>query len=217
MQDAEAEIDARHGRRDHRAVPAIDPTLEGAARSTLGKMQHDLQTLHGKIIQAAKRRDETLRRQFTTARAGVPRRPAAGARSRVRLVPQPVRAGARRAADEELPLDIGHALGHDDLARRWPPRILAAPSGADAARRLGRGPDRPRPAKAAGSAVGVRRCSCAHWSSSASLSYYYVLVRPADRRAAARRARARAAARLRAAARARTRPGPQPAAARSIG
>jgi uncharacterized protein YllA (UPF0747 family) len=51
------------------AVPAIDPTLEGAARSTLGRMQHDLQTLRGKIIQAAKRRDDTLRRQFTRARS----------------------------------------------------------------------------------------------------------------------------------------------------
>ena len=51
------------------AMPALDPTLEGAARSTLSRMQHDLQTLHGKIIQAAKRRDETLRRQFIHARA----------------------------------------------------------------------------------------------------------------------------------------------------
>ncbi len=52
-----------------KAVPLIDPTLEGAARSTLGRMMHDLETLHGKIVQAAKRRDETLRRQFTHARA----------------------------------------------------------------------------------------------------------------------------------------------------
>jgi bacillithiol synthase len=51
------------------AVPALDPTLEGAARSTLQRMQHDLQTLHTKMIQAAKRRDETLRRQFMHARA----------------------------------------------------------------------------------------------------------------------------------------------------
>jgi bacillithiol biosynthesis cysteine-adding enzyme BshC len=51
------------------AIPTLDPTLEGAARSTLGRMQHDLQTLHGKMIQAAKRRDETLRRQFMHARA----------------------------------------------------------------------------------------------------------------------------------------------------
>jgi bacillithiol synthase len=48
-------------------VPQIDPTLEGAVRSTLGRMQHDLHTLHGKVIQAAKRRDETLRRQYTRA------------------------------------------------------------------------------------------------------------------------------------------------------
>lgn len=51
------------------AVPTIDPTLEGAAKSTLGKMSHELTALHNKIIQAAKRRDETLRRQFVRARA----------------------------------------------------------------------------------------------------------------------------------------------------
>ena len=50
-------------------IPTLDPTLEGAARSTLGRMQHDLQTLQGKIIQAAKRRHDTLRRQFMHARA----------------------------------------------------------------------------------------------------------------------------------------------------
>ena len=51
------------------AVPAIDPTLVGAARSSLGRMQHDLRTLHEKIIHAAKRRDETLRRQYARTRA----------------------------------------------------------------------------------------------------------------------------------------------------
>jgi bacillithiol biosynthesis cysteine-adding enzyme BshC len=51
------------------AVPAIDPTLEGAARSVAGKIHHELQGLHTKIIHAAKRRDETLRRQFTRTRA----------------------------------------------------------------------------------------------------------------------------------------------------
>ena len=50
-------------------LPTLDPTLEGAARSTLGRMQHEIQTLHGKVIQAAKRRDETLRRQFLRTRA----------------------------------------------------------------------------------------------------------------------------------------------------
>ena len=49
------------------AVPALDPTLEGAARSTLGRMTHDLRALHSKVIHAAKRRDETLRRQFHRA------------------------------------------------------------------------------------------------------------------------------------------------------
>jgi uncharacterized protein YllA (UPF0747 family) len=50
-------------------MPALDPTLQGTVKTTLGRMQHDLQTLHGKMIQAAKRRDETLRRQYTRARA----------------------------------------------------------------------------------------------------------------------------------------------------
>lgn len=52
-----------------KAVPEIDPTLEGAARSTLGRMQHELQALQSKIIHAAKRRDETLRRQFIRTQA----------------------------------------------------------------------------------------------------------------------------------------------------
>ena len=50
-------------------VTQIDATLEGAARSTTSRMQDDLKKLHGKIIQAAKRKDETLRRQFQNARS----------------------------------------------------------------------------------------------------------------------------------------------------
>jgi uncharacterized protein YllA (UPF0747 family) len=53
------------------AMPALDPTLAGAAKTTMGKMEHDLKSLHGKVIQAAKRRDETLRRQFTRAQAQI--------------------------------------------------------------------------------------------------------------------------------------------------
>lgn len=51
------------------AMPALDLTLEGAAKSTLGRMQHDLDALHAKMIHAAKRRDETLRRQYMRTRA----------------------------------------------------------------------------------------------------------------------------------------------------
>ncbi|MEO7135914.1 MAG: bacillithiol biosynthesis cysteine-adding enzyme BshC [Vicinamibacterales bacterium] len=51
------------------AVPQIDPTLEGAVKSTQGKLQHEVQSLHNKVIQAAKRRDDTLRRQFQRAQA----------------------------------------------------------------------------------------------------------------------------------------------------
>lgn len=52
-----------------RASAQVDVTLEGAAQSALGRMQDDLKKLHGKIIQATKRKDETLRRQFTHAQA----------------------------------------------------------------------------------------------------------------------------------------------------
>jgi bacillithiol biosynthesis cysteine-adding enzyme BshC len=52
-----------------RSLPALDPTLEGAGRTTLSRMQKDLETLQGKTIQAAKRRNETLRRQFVRTRA----------------------------------------------------------------------------------------------------------------------------------------------------
>ena len=51
------------------AVTELDQTLEGATRSALGRMQDDLKKLQGKIIQAAKRKDETLRRQFVHAQA----------------------------------------------------------------------------------------------------------------------------------------------------
>jgi bacillithiol biosynthesis cysteine-adding enzyme BshC len=91
------------------AVPALDPTLEGAVRSTLGKMQHELKALHSKIIHAAKRRDETLRRQFERARAqafpnGHPQERTVG------FVSFLARYGPSLAdrLDEELPLDLGH-------------------------------------------------------------------------------------------------------------
>jgi bacillithiol biosynthesis cysteine-adding enzyme BshC len=53
------------------AMPALDPTLAGAAKTTVGKMEHDLRSLHSKVIQAAKRRDDTLRRQFTRAQSQI--------------------------------------------------------------------------------------------------------------------------------------------------
>ncbi len=53
------------------AMPALDPTLAGAARTTVSKMEHDLRALHGKVISAAKRRDDTLRRQFSRAQAQI--------------------------------------------------------------------------------------------------------------------------------------------------
>lgn len=91
------------------AVASIDPTLEGAARSTLGRMQHDLQTLHGKMIQAAKRRNDTLRRQYMRTRALA--FPDGHAQERtigfVSFLNQYGPALVDRL-EEELPLDMGH-------------------------------------------------------------------------------------------------------------
>jgi len=90
------------------AVPSLDPTLQGAARTTLGKMEHELQSLHSKVIHAAKRRDETLRRQFMHARALV--FPNGHAQERtigfVSFLNQYGPALIDRL-DEELPLDLG--------------------------------------------------------------------------------------------------------------
>jgi bacillithiol biosynthesis cysteine-adding enzyme BshC len=90
------------------AMPALDPTLEGAARSTLGRMQHDLQTLRSKTIQAAKKRDETLRRQFARTRSlvfpgGEPQERAVGF---VSFLNQYGPALVQRLEDE-IPLDLG--------------------------------------------------------------------------------------------------------------
>ena len=46
------------------AVPALDPTLDGAVKSSQGRIAHEVRGLHAKVISAAKRRHETLRRQF---------------------------------------------------------------------------------------------------------------------------------------------------------
>lgn len=65
------------------AVGHVDPTLAGAADTTANRMRETLKTLQSKIIQAAKRKDDTLRRQFVRARTlafpdGVPQERALG-------------------------------------------------------------------------------------------------------------------------------------------
>ncbi len=51
------------------AVRLVDPTLSGAVDTTLERMRETLKSLNTKIIQATKRKDETLRRQFQRTRA----------------------------------------------------------------------------------------------------------------------------------------------------
>ena len=93
------------------AVPAVDATLEGTARSTLGKMTHELATLQQKVVQAAKRKDETIRRQFERARAlafpgGEPQERAIG------LIWLLNRVGPAlvEILDRDLPVDLAHAV-----------------------------------------------------------------------------------------------------------
>jgi bacillithiol biosynthesis cysteine-adding enzyme BshC len=90
------------------AVGSVDPTLAGAAKNTLGKMEHELKTLQGKMIQAAKRRDETLRRQFTRAQGQTfPQgHPQERSLSVVHFLNQYGPALVDRLL-EELPLDLG--------------------------------------------------------------------------------------------------------------
>lgn len=70
LTSAEQDI-ARLMERIIEVIPAVDPTLSGAAKTTLGKMEHDLKNLHGKVIQAAKKKDETIRRQFARTQAQI--------------------------------------------------------------------------------------------------------------------------------------------------
>lgn len=91
------------------AAAIVDTTLEGAAKSTLTKMQHDLQALHGKVVQAAKKKDETLRRQFRRTQAqlfpnGAPQEREVGA---VWLLNRYGPAAVDRLV-ELLPFDHGH-------------------------------------------------------------------------------------------------------------
>jgi bacillithiol biosynthesis cysteine-adding enzyme BshC len=50
------------------AATAVDPTLAGAADTTITRMRETVKSLQGKILQAAKKKDDTLRRQFIRTR-----------------------------------------------------------------------------------------------------------------------------------------------------
>ena len=52
-------------------IVAVDQTLAGATKTTRSRIERDLQTLRTKVIQAAKRNDDTLKRQFQRTRAQV--------------------------------------------------------------------------------------------------------------------------------------------------
>ena len=64
-----AMIDAMRSGVSSRSEATIARALASAARSAAGRMQDDLKKLHAKIVQAMKRKDETVRRQFRNAQA----------------------------------------------------------------------------------------------------------------------------------------------------
>jgi bacillithiol biosynthesis cysteine-adding enzyme BshC len=91
------------------SLPALDPTLEGAARTTLGKMEHELRSLHSKVIHSAKKRDETLRRQFHRAQAQA--FPHGHPQERILGVVYFLNKYGPGVVDlllEDLPIDLGH-------------------------------------------------------------------------------------------------------------
>jgi bacillithiol biosynthesis cysteine-adding enzyme BshC len=67
LEDATADVAARAAALK-KEVAALDPTLSGAVDTTADHMRQALDTLRHKIIHAAKRKDETLRRQFQKTR-----------------------------------------------------------------------------------------------------------------------------------------------------
>ena len=46
----------------------VDPTLAGAVDTTRDRIRETLKTLQSKIVQASKKKDDTLRRQFIRTR-----------------------------------------------------------------------------------------------------------------------------------------------------
>ena len=91
------------------ALPALDPTLAGAANTTLGKMEHELQALHNKIIHAAKTsRRDAAPPVHTRAGAGVPAWSSAGANARRSSISsRGTVPGSWIACCEDLPLAVG--------------------------------------------------------------------------------------------------------------
>ncbi len=90
------------------AAIRVDPTLGGAVETTTRRLHDTLETLHAKIVHAAKRKDATLRRQF--ARAQALAFPGGTPQERVLSVPFFVnRYGLTLAAQllQVLPLGIG--------------------------------------------------------------------------------------------------------------
>src|SRR5207253_1406188 len=67
LEDAGRDV-SRHAEALKAEVGSLDPTLVGAVGTTVDRIQESLKTLHHKIVQAAKRKDDTLRRQFQRTR-----------------------------------------------------------------------------------------------------------------------------------------------------
>ena len=106
------------------AMPALDPTLEGAAQIDARPDAARSVDACTKMIQAAKRRDETLRRQYMRTRALA--FPHGHAQERtigfVSFLNQYGPALVDRL-DDELPLDLGHHWVVSDLSAHQRPSV----------------------------------------------------------------------------------------------
>ncbi len=67
--DATTEFVAGQAARLKDIVSGIDPTLAGVVDTTVDRVRETLKTLQGKIVQASKKKNDTLRRQFLRTRS----------------------------------------------------------------------------------------------------------------------------------------------------
>ena len=91
-----------------REVTRIDATLEGAARSTLSRMQDDVKKLHGQDRSGGQAEGRDASSAVPPCESpDVPRRTPAGARDRVRHVPEQIRPQPGRSAVRGAPPEMG--------------------------------------------------------------------------------------------------------------
>ena len=115
--DAEDAMRRTHGARDRGDAGRRSDARRRGEDDARRRWSTTCAALQNKMIQAAKRRDETLRRQFTRAQAQIfPLGHAAGTHARRRLLPESLRPGGDRPAAVGTAARARAALGDHDLS-----------------------------------------------------------------------------------------------------